>query len=128
MQQNLLTPDLFEGLISLEQGDGWVKPWRLPHKQRALFPSPDDGLMVRAEMANGARLRYTISGMRRDIEAAHRALVDESDIYYYFNGLDLFDEELIERYTEDLCHPDGNGIEIMADHFNRVVMSVMNPA
>ena len=340
MQQNLLTPDLFEGLISLEQGDGWVKPWRLPHKQRTLFPSPDDGLMARAEMASGVRLRfstestrlalgfltppdalsapaeeryhfdltidgkivtsapvwpnegevaleglpcgekivelwlpqqapmaltrllseddlpcrpvpdprprwvtygsslthcvrahspartwpaiaarsynlnltnlgfggqchldpmvgmtirdlpadlitlklgincssgslgprtfpaavvglvkiirekhpttpiglispigyppnetqpnvvgYTISGMRRDIEAVHRALVDAGDTQLrYFNGLELFDEELIEQYTEDQCHPDGDGIEIMADHFNKVVMSVMNPA
>ena len=41
---------------------------------------------------------------------------------YYFDGLEIFDLALIERYTEDQCHPDGDGIEIMADNFDRVVM------
>ena len=37
MQENALSIDLFEGLISLEQGDGWVKPWRLPHERKMLI-------------------------------------------------------------------------------------------
>ena len=53
-----LTTDLFAGAISVEEGPGWLKPWRLPEKQRRLFPTPDDGLVVRAQMASGVRLRF----------------------------------------------------------------------
>lgn len=58
MQTVALTDEFFEGVISVEHGDGWLKPWRLPHDRRRLFPSPDDGLLLRAEMASGARLRF----------------------------------------------------------------------
>ena len=53
-----LQPEFFQGHLSLERGDGWIKPWRLPHDRRALFPSPDDALMARAENASGVRLRF----------------------------------------------------------------------
>jgi hypothetical protein len=58
MQAVNLTTDLFSGAISVEQGAGWLKPWRLPEKQRRLFPTPDDGLVLRAEMASSVRLRF----------------------------------------------------------------------
>ncbi|MBN2451223.1 MAG: GDSL family lipase [Lentisphaeria bacterium] len=48
---------MMEGAVSLEEGDGWLKPWRLPFEDRCLFP-PDDGLAARAEMAAGVRLRF----------------------------------------------------------------------
>ena len=63
MRDNPLQPEFFQGHLSLERGDGWVKPWRLPHDRRALFPSPDDALMAKAENASGVRLRFaTASG------------------------------------------------------------------
>ena len=40
MRDNPLQPEFFQGHLSLEHGDGWTKPWRLPHDRRALFPSP----------------------------------------------------------------------------------------
>ena len=58
MRDNPLQPDFFQGHLSLERGDGWIKPWRLPHDRRALFPSPDDALMASAEHASGVRLRF----------------------------------------------------------------------
>ena len=337
MSENQLSPELFEGQITLEQGAGWLKPWRLPHDRKALFPSPDEGLLARAETASGVRLRfatastrlelgvrplpegepgggrdayyfdltiegrlvasapvapggdravfeglpagdkvaelwlpqeapvhlyslagepgrpcvpvpderpswitygsslthcvrahspariwpaivarrrglnltclgfggqchldgqvgrviaeqpadlitlklginciggslsartfpaavlnlvqvireghpvtpiglvspigypphetypnpvgYTISGMRRDIAEMHRRLVDLGDTrLHYFNGLEVFDLDLIARYTEDQCHPDGDGIEVMAENFDRAVMEHM---
>jgi lysophospholipase L1-like esterase len=57
MHRTELTDDLFQRHIEIQHGDGWVKPWRLPYTQRALFPSPDDGLLGRAENTSGVRLR-----------------------------------------------------------------------
>ena len=51
--------ELFHGAISLEQGDGWVKPWRIPFERRELFsPKPESGLDLRAEMPTGVRIRF----------------------------------------------------------------------
>ena len=61
MQDVPVTPALFEGAISVEAGPGWHKPWRLPHERLHLFPSPDGGLRLRAEMASGVRLRFASS-------------------------------------------------------------------
>ena len=58
MREHPLSADLFEGHASLEHGPGWVKPWRLPHDQKGLFPSPGYGLLVRAQAASGVRLRF----------------------------------------------------------------------
>ena len=66
---------------------------------------------------------YTIGGMRRDMEDVHRRLVDLGDPnLIYVNGLEVFDLELIACYTEDQCHPDGDGIEVQAENFDRAVM------
>lgn len=46
--------EMFEGAVSLEKGDGWVKPWRIPHQDRLLH-SP--GLVERAQVTSGVRLR-----------------------------------------------------------------------
>ncbi len=71
---------------------------------------------------------YTISDMRRDLLDVHGRLVAMGDTgVHYFDGLEVFDLSLIERHTEDQCHPDGDGIEIMADNFDRVVMERMLP-
>ena len=58
MQTVELDQSFLEGAVSVEQGDGWLKPWRLPCDRLRLFPSPDDGLLMRAEMASGVRLRF----------------------------------------------------------------------
>lgn len=58
MQSVNLAADVFEGAISVEEGAGWLKPWRLPEKKRRLFPSPEEGLLMRAEMASSVRLRF----------------------------------------------------------------------
>ncbi|HJP30593.1 MAG TPA: SGNH/GDSL hydrolase family protein [Candidatus Latescibacteria bacterium] len=57
MQSTPLVDELFQGHIELQRGKGWVKPWRLPHSRRALYPSPDEGLLARAETTSGVRLR-----------------------------------------------------------------------
>ena len=61
---------------------------------------------------------YTIQGMRDDIEDAHDRLARRrDDKLFYFDGLDLFSLDEIARYAEDQCHPDADGIELMAEHF-----------
>jgi len=64
MQSSPLVDEMFHGHVELERGDGWVKPWRLPWRRRALFPSPDEGLLARAETASGVRLRLATKARR----------------------------------------------------------------
>ncbi|OGV62753.1 MAG: hypothetical protein A3K19_10600 [Lentisphaerae bacterium RIFOXYB12_FULL_65_16] len=64
MQPVPLAADWFQGAISVELCDGWLKPWRLPHDRRNLFPSPNEDLLSRAEMASGARLRFATDSTR----------------------------------------------------------------
>lgn len=45
---------LFWGAVSLERGRGWVKPWRIPHEDLALFPP--DGVGGTAQIPAGVRL------------------------------------------------------------------------
>ena len=61
MLNNPLTSDFFEGQISVEINAEGLKPWRLPHLQQALFPSPNNSLLARAENASGVRLRFATS-------------------------------------------------------------------
>ncbi|MFP4444177.1 MAG: SGNH/GDSL hydrolase family protein [Spirochaetia bacterium] len=47
--------EYFEGIISLEHGDGWVLPWRIHHQEKLLhFP----GLAGRAGIPSGVRIRF----------------------------------------------------------------------
>ena len=47
----------WSGAISLEEGPGWVKPWRIPHEDQDLYSPGENGLAGRAEMPSGVRLR-----------------------------------------------------------------------
>lgn len=57
---------LFAGAVSLERGDAWIKPWRLPFSELALYP-PEDGIIVRAEDAAGVRLRFRTDSPRLEL-------------------------------------------------------------
>ncbi len=46
-----------QGHVSIQQGDGWIQPWRLPFDQIELFPSPDNALRTNASHTSGVRLR-----------------------------------------------------------------------
>jgi len=47
---------LWSGAISVEQGEGWVMPWRLPHQDLDLFPP--EALQNAAATPSGVRLRF----------------------------------------------------------------------
>ena len=53
-----VSPELVQGAVSFEFGDGWLRPWRLPFDDLGLFPSPDNGLVDRAGEPAGIRLRF----------------------------------------------------------------------
>lgn len=46
----------FQGAVSFERADGWIKPWRLPFDKLRLFP-PDEAIVPRGEMTAGVRVR-----------------------------------------------------------------------
>jgi len=60
----------------------------------------------------------TLQLMRTEIERAYQCLVALGDAHlYYLNGLELFDEALLDRYSDDQCHPKGDGQLVMAERF-----------
>ena len=72
---------------------------------------------------------YTIGGMREDIADACDRLSRRGDgNLYHCNGLELFSVDEIAQYAEDQCHPDADGIELMAEHFlHRVAARIPLP-
>lgn len=59
---------MFSGAVSLEWGEGWVKPWRIPCRQRELFPP--DALQGRAEYGSGVHLRFQSTTTRITLDVA----------------------------------------------------------
>ena len=53
----------WSGIYSLEKGDGWVKPWRVPFRDLDLYSPGISGLADRAEMPSGVRLRFATDAM-----------------------------------------------------------------
>lgn len=70
----------------------------------------------------------TVQRMREDIEDVVSRLKDRGDKHLaYFSGLDLFNSDEIAEYTQDQCHPNGDGIELMADHFLERILPGKRP-
>ena len=79
-----LTPDHFQGAISIERLEDGLKPWRLPHEELELFPSPENALIQRAENCSGVRLRF-------DTETtAAELIVDVGEAVNPVTGRDAF--------------------------------------
>ena len=53
-----LSETFFQGVLSVERAGRTLRPWRLPHYRRHLFPAPDDSLMQTAACPSGVRLRF----------------------------------------------------------------------
>ncbi len=65
----------------------------------------------------------TMQMMRAEVAEAVQAMIDMGDRnLYYFNGLDLFGEELAQKYQPDQCHPNGDGYEKLAENFLKIVI------
>ena len=63
LQRVAVDERVFEGAVSFERGDGWVRAWRIPFDERRLFP-PDDGVPWQAQKGSGVRLRFRTSSAR----------------------------------------------------------------
>ncbi|HET7558493.1 MAG TPA: SGNH/GDSL hydrolase family protein [Limnochordia bacterium] len=70
MRQVPLGDELFHGAISLERTEGWIKPWRIPYRQFALFPP--DGIGTKAETPAGVRLRFRTDSRNLALEVVPR--------------------------------------------------------
>ncbi|MBL4576224.1 MAG: hypothetical protein JKY51_09040 [Opitutaceae bacterium] len=72
-----ITKEMVQGALSFEQGDDWLKPWRLPFDEIELF-HPE--LVVRAEMCAGVRLRFRTDSTKIALELAlPGAVKDDND-------------------------------------------------
>ncbi len=70
------------------------------------------------------RVDYTIGAMREAIADVQVRLRKAGDRHLlYTNGLKVFSLDEIATYTLDQCHPNGDGILLMADNFDREVMT-----
>jgi GDSL-like lipase/acylhydrolase family protein/salicyl acyltransferaes SsfX3-like protein len=74
--QSVVFDGFFQGVASVEKGDGRWQAWRLPHEQAALFPSPDDSLMTNASKGSGVRLRFETDSQNIRIETEPLDAVD----------------------------------------------------
>jgi hypothetical protein len=52
-----ISEEMIQGAVSYEYGPDWLRPWRLPFHELALYPAPNDTLVERAAAAAGVRLR-----------------------------------------------------------------------
>ena len=68
----------------------------------------------------------TLAMMREEIaDAAQRMKEYGDDRLHCFDGRDLFGEELAEDYLPDGLHPNGDGYEIIAKNFVRIVLDTI---
>ena len=59
MKQLPVIEGLFEGAVSFEKGDGWIKPWRIRFDRRCLFPGNYGPYLNPAGWPAGVRLRFS---------------------------------------------------------------------
>ncbi len=70
---------------------------------------------------------FTLVAMREEVEDAVRRLVDCGDRNItYYNGLDLFGENLAVDHLPDGVHPSAEGYEILGENFSRIVIGDLN--
>ena len=53
-----ITPDFIQGAITIESGDGYVRPWRTDYQQKELYPSIDENLVNQMSKPVGVRVRF----------------------------------------------------------------------
>ena len=71
----------WNGIASLEAGDGWLKPWRIPHEDQDLYSPGVSELAGRAEMASGVRLRFATDATACTLHTAPLAEEGNFDLY-----------------------------------------------
>src|SRR4051794_40071274 len=80
MRMNPLDPRIsWHGAVSLEQGDDWVRPWRIPFNQRLLFGRPEGTgiLLQRAAMPSGVRIAFMTDSRSVGIDVEPVSIEDD---------------------------------------------------
>jgi hypothetical protein len=70
---------IWSGAVSLQHESGWVMPWRLPHKDLALFPPQP--LQDCAAMPSGVRLRFATDAETLDFQTEPMPGAGNLDLY-----------------------------------------------
>jgi len=66
----------------------------------------------------------TMRDVRDAIRDVCQRLTDAGDRNLsFYDGLQIFGRAEMEQYSADQCHPDADGIEVLAEAFDRIVMS-----
>ena len=80
-----LSAAYFQGAASVQAHAGrGLQPWRLPHQQHYLFPSPGDSLLTKASHCSGVRLHFTSE--TTSIELEHGPLAVQDPASFIRNG------------------------------------------
>ncbi len=72
---------IWSGTASTETGDGWVKPWRIPHQDQDLYSPGVSDLAGRAEMPSGVRLRFATDAISLKLHTEPLAEAGNFDLY-----------------------------------------------
>ena len=56
-----ITSAFVQGALSIEPGDGYVRPWRTDYQQKELYPSINDDLLKQMSKPVGVRVRFASS-------------------------------------------------------------------
>jgi hypothetical protein len=89
MQRISITPEMFEGAVSLHTSDDGIAPVRLPVEQLDLFPSPGNTLVERAWSPAGARLRFATDTARIIVAVEPAQTGDEPRFFDLTRGAEL---------------------------------------
>ncbi|MHC4871879.1 MAG: SGNH/GDSL hydrolase family protein [Planctomycetota bacterium] len=66
---------------------------------------------------------YTLEEMRSNMKNVHASFAAAGDMnLYYISGMDLFGIDDIEKYADDLLHPNAEGIDLQAERFCQQVI------
>ena len=94
---------------------------REKHPQTPLAVISPIASPIREKTDNAVGL--TLAAMRAELEDAVGRMKDCGDEnIYYFNGLDVFGEDLVADYLPDDLHPNADGYEILGRNFADVVL------
>ena len=71
----------WNGAVSLERADGWVRPWRLPHEALDLYAPGDSPLREKAECPAGIRLCLRTDADTLRLAVAPMPAAGNTDLY-----------------------------------------------
>jgi hypothetical protein len=103
MLQVPLSAAYFQGAASVQpHTGGGLQPWRLPHSSHHLFPSPDDGLLVKASHGSGVRLHFTSATTAIELEYDPLTPVDPNNKEMSPHSFDVtIDGEIVANALAD---------------------------